>query len=77
MDEYDSGMDPEVTKYFRKIINSFSVGLLWLLSIATAGLFFGLGITTNGIHWYNVLFYLLFVLSFALLIRYYYKIWSK
>jgi hypothetical protein len=77
MDEYNSGMDPEVKKYFRKIMKSFSVGLLWLLVIATAGIYFKLGEVRYGAHWYNILFYSLFVLSFILLIRYYYKLWKK
>lgn len=77
MDEYDRGMDPEVKRYFRKIINSFSVGLLWLLSISTAGLFFDLAITGEGIKWYNIIFYAVALISFAGLIFYYYKVWSK
>ena len=77
MDEYNSGMDPEVKRYFRKILNSFSVGLLWLLSFATAGLFFRLGIISDGFQWYHALFYVLLGASFILLIRYYYKLWNK
>ena len=76
MDEYNTGMDPEVKRYFRKIINSFSVGLMWLLSVATAGLFFSLGIAREGIRWYNIVFYLVAGISFAGLIYYYYKVWS-
>lgn len=77
MDEYDRGMDPEVKRYFRKIINSFSVGLLWLLSISTAGLFFDLAITGEGIKWYNIIFYAVALISFAGLIFYYYKVWGR
>jgi hypothetical protein len=76
MDEYNSGMDPEVRRYFRKILNSFSWGALWLIGIATMGIFFQLGIVTNGIRWYNILFYLILILSLWLLIRYYYKAWK-
>ena len=77
MDEYNTGMDPEVKKYFRKILNSFFVGLLWLLGIATAGLFFKLGMVRNGITWYNLFFYFLFLLSLIVLIRYFYKVWNN
>jgi hypothetical protein len=76
MDEYNSGWDPEVKKYFRKIMNSFSVGLMWLLCIATTGLFFQLGIVSNGIRWYNIVFYLLALVSFAGLLYYFYKTWK-
>jgi hypothetical protein len=77
MDEYNSGWDPEVKKYFRKIMNSFSVGLMWLLCIATMGLFFQLGIVSNGIRWYNIVFYLFALISFVALLYYFYKIWSR
>jgi hypothetical protein len=77
MDEYNSGMDPEMRKYFRKIINSFSYALLWLLTMATAGLFFGLGIMGEGIRWYNVVFYLVFIGSLFALLRYFYKTWKN
>ena len=77
MDEYNTGMDPEVKRYFKKIINSFSVGLLWLLSVATAGLYYGFGITNNGLMWYNILYYILSLLTLAALIYYYFRIWSK
>lgn len=77
MDEYDHGMDPEVKRYFRKIINSFSVGMMWLLSIATTGLFFDLGIVREGIRWYNIVFYLIALVSFMALIYYYYRVWSR
>jgi hypothetical protein len=76
MDEYDSGMDPEIKRYFRKILNSFSWGALWLITISTLGIFFRLGILSNGIQWYNILFYLILVISLFMLLRYYYKTWK-
>ena len=76
MDEYSRGMDPEIKKYFRKIINSFSFGLLWLLGIVTAGIFFQLAMIRDGIKWYNVIFYLAATVSLAPLIRFYLKTWK-
>ncbi len=66
-----------VKKYFRKILNSFAMGLLWMLSAATAGLYFKLALVGDGVQWPNVLFYLLFALSFAALVWYYYKLWKS
>jgi hypothetical protein len=51
--------------------------LLWMMTVSTLGLFFGLAIVRNGVKWYNVLFYLLSLFSFILLIRYYYKNWKN
>jgi hypothetical protein len=76
MDEYSSGMDPEIKHLFRKIVQSFSWGALWLLTIATLGIFFQLGFVANGIHWYNVLFYLILITTLLMLMRYYYKVWK-
>jgi hypothetical protein len=77
MDEYNSGMDPEMRKYFRKIINSFSIGLLWLLSVATAGLYFNLAIIHTTLKWYNLVFYLCFFISLTLLLKYLYAVWKR
>ena len=66
-----------VKKYFRKILNSFALGLLWMLAASTAGLYFKLAYVATGLQWQNAVFYLLFVLSFAGLLLYYYKIWKQ
>jgi hypothetical protein len=77
MDEYNRGMDPEVKRYFKKIMNSFALGALWLLTISTAGLFFNLGIARDGVKWYNIVFYAIAFTSFAALLYYYYKLWHR
>jgi hypothetical protein len=77
MDEYNSGMDPEVIKYFKKIINSFTVGILWLVTISTAGIYFELGIIKHGLHWYNILFYIFTIISLGYLFYYYSKVWKN
>jgi len=76
MDEYNSGMDPEIKELFRKVLKSFSWGALWLLSISTLGFFFQLGFVAGGIRWYNILFYLVLITTLFLLVRYYYKVWK-
>lgn len=76
MDEYNSGMDPEMKRYFRKILSSFSWGAMWLITISTLGIFFQLGFVAAGFKWYNILFYLILIGSLALLLRYYYKMWK-
>jgi len=70
-------MDPEIKKYFKKILNSFFIGLLWLFIIATSGLYFELGFVDGRLQWYNWIFYIFFLLSLAFLIRIYYKIWRE
>lgn len=69
-------MDPEVKRYFQKILNSFGMGLLWMFTMVTAGLYFKLALIGKSLLWYNAVFYGLFVITLALLIRYFYRTWS-
>jgi hypothetical protein len=77
MDEYNQGWDPEIKKYFMKIINSFTYGIMWMIFIATTGLYFRMGIIYEKVRWFNIVFYLLFVITLILLIRYLYLIWRN
>jgi hypothetical protein len=76
MDEFDRGMEPELRRYFRKIMNSFSYGLMWMMAVMIAGIYFRLGVINDGVAWYNVLFFVLAFASFCGLIYYFYKTWK-
>jgi hypothetical protein len=69
-------MDPDVRKYFKRILNSFMIGFLWMFTISTLGLYFKLALFDHTVRWYNILFYSLFVVSFLALLWYYYKSWK-
>ena len=71
----EQGWDPEVKKYFRKILNTIGVGLLWLMIALTAGLYLGLAHHSNKL--YTAIFYTGFAITLFLLIRYYINIWRK
>ena len=73
----EQGWDPEVTKYFRKIISSFSFGLLWLMGGVSAGLYFGLAFRTDISFGYVILFYACLLATLWLLLRYLYRLWKK
>lgn len=70
----EQGWDPEVKKFFLRIINTVSWGLLWLMACATAGLYFQLAYE-RGI--YTIIFYVLMAITFYLLLRYFFKIWKN
>ena len=72
----EQGWDPEVKRYFRKIIYSFSMGMLWLTSNVTLGIYFELGCKSEQ-PVLMILFYLFFIASLAFLLRYYYRTWKK
>jgi hypothetical protein len=73
----EQGWDPEVRKFFHKIISSFSFGLLWMMSAVTAGLYFGLAYRRDVPVIAVILFYVFAVLTLLLLLRYYYRLWRK
>lgn len=66
--------DPDVKRFFVRILNSISMGLLWLLACATAGLYFELGYG-KGI--YTILFYTCMAVSFAFLLMYLIRLWKS
>jgi hypothetical protein len=70
----EQGWDPEVKKFFLRIINTVSWGLLWLMTCATAGLYFQLGYG-KGI--FTLIFYVAMGATLFLLLRYFYKIWKE
>jgi hypothetical protein len=72
----ESGWDPEVKKYFLKIINSIFLGMMWLMSGVTAGLYFGLAYRGDIPVIYNILYYVFLAGSLALLLRYLYRAWK-
>jgi putative copper export protein len=76
MDEYNQGMDPEMRKYFWKIVYSFSFGLVWMLTMALSGLYFKLAIIEDNIRWYNIVYYIVFLVTLVLLVLYFHKSWK-
>ncbi|WP_132051318.1 hypothetical protein [Pseudocnuella soli] len=70
-------MDPEVKRYFLKILSTFSMGLLWMFCVATAGFYFKLALVANGWLWYHFVFYAIAFISFLLLLRYFFRLWSE
>lgn len=76
MDEYNQGMDPQMKTYFKKILSSFSYGALWMLLMTTTGFYFGWAIIDGQVRWYNIAFYVLFIITLILLLRLLYRKWK-
>jgi hypothetical protein len=77
MDEYNSGMDPEMKQYFRKIINSLSFFIMWLIFVLGIGLYFELGRIDGRPGIFNIVYYLLALTSFIFLLRYLFRTWAR
>jgi len=71
------GMDPEVAKYFKKILNSLFAGLMWMFINITAGIYFELAHSNAYPGYVHVLFYVWLVASLGLLLWYLYRVWRK
>jgi len=71
------GMDPEVAKYFKKILNSIFAGLMWMFTNITAGIYFELAYSNSYPVYVHFLFYTFLVISLGLLLWYLYRVWKK
>ncbi|MFN4314155.1 MAG: hypothetical protein ACK4E0_07675 [Chitinophagaceae bacterium] len=69
--------DPEVKRHFVRIINTISMGLIWLLAAITAGLYFKLAYPGDHLLIFTFVYWVLFVASLALLIRYLIRLWRN
>lgn len=75
--EREHGMDPEIKQFFKRIINTLSYGLLWLITVVAAGIYFRLGWHEDKPVVYTFLFYIAAAVSLFFLLRYYYQLWRK
>ena len=75
--EGERNWDPGVKKFFIKILNSISVGLLWMMACAMAGIYYELGYIQGKPVWQPLVFYTAMLVSLFFLIRYLVRIWSK
>lgn len=73
----EQGWDPEIKKYFRKIIFTVSYGLLWMLTAATAGLYFELAYADGKPVIYTVIYYVVVGVTLFFLIRALVKTWKS
>jgi hypothetical protein len=71
------GMDPEVARYFRKILRSLFAFLMWLFINITAGIYFKVAYGKNYSSFVHTMFFVWLIISLGLLLWYLYKIWNK
>ena len=73
----EQGWDPQVKNLFVKILNSIAITLLWMMTCATAGLYFQLGYINGQSVIYPIIFYTIMAVTLFLLVRYLYKTWKN
>lgn len=73
----EQGMDPELKKFFLRIMYTISWGIFWLGAFVAAGLYFRLAWDNQQPLIARILFYVGAVTSLFFLLRYYYRIWKN
>ena len=69
-------METETREFLVKIATSISMGLLWMLINSTIGIAFNFAFFENKPRIGNYIFYIWFIASFIILVKYYRKKWK-
>lgn len=70
-------MEPGVRKYLIRILNTLSLGLVWMALNSTFGIMYGYAFPGEHIKTGNVIFYIWFVMSLAAFLWWMIKLWRK
>ncbi|MEI9943710.1 MAG: hypothetical protein WDN26_05760 [Chitinophagaceae bacterium] len=73
----EQGWDPEVKKFFLRILNTISMGLIWLITAVAAGIYNKLAWKGDRPIIFVILFYTVAAISLFFVIRYIYRLWKK
>lgn len=70
-------MEPEIKAFLVRVAQTVFMGLLWMAVNSTLGIMFDLAFIHEKISLANILFYVWFVISLALLLWFYIRLWKK
>jgi hypothetical protein len=70
-------MEPEVRDFLKRIVLSLFLGLCWLMIMMTMGIYFDLLPVYGRLSAGNVIFYVVFLGSGALYLRFLFRTWRK
>ncbi len=70
-------MEPGVRKYLIRIVNTLSVGLLWMAINSTLGIMYDFAFVHDTISTGNILFYIWFVLSLGAFLWWVIRLWNQ
>jgi hypothetical protein len=70
-------MEPGIREFFKRIVMTLSLLILWMMINLTLGIKMNLAFFENEIRWFNIVFYIWLMASFAVLIWLCFKIWQK
>jgi len=70
------GMEDDAREYLVKVMNTIFTVLLWMIACVFFGIFLGYAFFENAPGWKNIVFYIVFLVSFYYLIRYIIRKWD-
>lgn len=71
-----SGMEPEVQDFLKRMIQTISVTLLFLMLHMTFGIYFNWAFFEASPRLGNIIYYIIFLASLAGIIYFYYRLWK-
>lgn len=78
MDEFDRGMDPQMRRYLKKVLNTVFVGLFWMILTVLFGIYFQWAFPYHGqVDAFNIFFYVYFLGTLAALIWFFCRTWRS
>lgn len=66
----EQGWDPQVSRFFTRIINALAWTLVWMIASATTGFYFGLAFPEQFPWWVCLIYYMSVASALFLLVRY-------
>lgn len=72
-----AGIEPEVKDFLKRILQTVSMGMLFLIVHMTFGLYLNWGFYEEKITVGNVIYYIFLILSLVGLLLYYNKLWKS
>jgi len=70
-------MEPEIKEFLIRVAKTVFMGLLWMAVNSTIGIMFDLAFIHERISIFNIIFYIWFLITLALLLWYYVHLWKK
>jgi hypothetical protein len=70
-------MEPEVREFLKRIVLSLSVGIFWMAINSTLGIMYDFAFVHGSVSAGNIIFYIWFLASLALLLWYFVRLWKK
>jgi hypothetical protein len=70
----EQGWDPEVSRFFVRILNALAWTLLWMISSATIGFYIGLAFPERFPIWVCLIYYVGVAAALGLLVRYLFRL---